>query len=69
MFLFFINFTHNMLKRKQPKKSAIAKTGAIISDRVGNYEHHPFFVRKAEKAKAFIEAHGMPKEFEKKTQA
>ena len=58
-----------MLKRKQSKRSAIAKTSAIISDRVGNYQQHPFFVRKAEKAKAFVEANGMPKEFERKTQA
>jgi hypothetical protein len=58
-----------MLKRKHSKKSAIAKTSAIISDQVGNYQQHPFFVRKAEKAKAFVEAHGIPKEFEQKTQA
>lgn len=54
------------LKRKQPKKSAIAKTGALISDQVANYENHPFFVRKATKAKAFIDTHGLPKDLEKK---
>lgn len=55
-----------MLKRKPSKRSSIAKTGAIISDRVGNYRNHPFFVKKAEKARAFIEAHGLPKELEQK---
>ena len=54
------------LKRKQPKKSAIAQTNAIVSDKVGNYENHPFVIKKAERAKAFIEAHGIPKEFEQK---
>ncbi|HEV2480621.1 MAG TPA: hypothetical protein VGS79_13185 [Puia sp.] len=54
------------LKRKQPKKSAIAKTSAILSDQVASYENHPFFVKKAERAKAFIEAHGLPKDLEKK---
>lgn len=49
-------------KRKQPKKSAIAKTSAIISAQVGSYENHPFFVKKAEKAKAFIDTHGLPEE-------
>jgi hypothetical protein len=54
------------IKRKTNKKKAISKTGAIISDRVGNYENHPFFVKKAERAKAFIEKNGLPKELAKK---
>jgi hypothetical protein len=49
------------LKKKSSKKAAISKTSAIISDKVGNYEHHPFFVKKAEKAKAFLNANGLPK--------
>ena len=49
------------LKKKSTKKAAISKTSAIISDQVGNYEHHPFFVKKAEKAKAFLNANGLPK--------
>lgn len=52
------------LNRKQPKKSALAKTSAIISAHVGNYANHPHFVKKAEKAKAFIDANGLPKELE-----
>jgi hypothetical protein len=55
-------------KRKQPKKSAIAKTNAIISAHVGSYENHPFFVEKAKKARAFIDAHGLPKDLEQKHQ-
>src|SRR5258705_9860135 len=39
------------------------KTFAIIDPNVGNYEKHPFFVKKANKAKALIKKVGMPKEF------
>ncbi|GGB23074.1 hypothetical protein [Puia dinghuensis] len=53
-------------EEEQLKQEAIAKTNAIISDRVGNYQNHPFFVKMAERAKAFIEAHGLPKEIEER---
>jgi hypothetical protein len=53
-------------KRKNIKKKATPKIGAIISDRIGNHENHPFFVKKAERAKAFIEKNGLPKELTRK---
>jgi hypothetical protein len=32
----------------------------IISDKVGNYENHPFFVNKTAKAKAKLKQVGLP---------
>lgn len=49
----------NKKKSKQPR----TKLGGIISDKVGNYENHPFFVKKTEEARAFIKKAGFPKEF------
>jgi hypothetical protein len=39
---------------------------AIVSEHVGNYEKHPFFVNKANEAKAFLKAAGLPKELGRK---
>ena len=41
------------------------KTFAIVDPKVGNYEKHPFFVRKANEAKALLKAVGMPKKLAK----
>lgn len=43
------------------KKETTKKTSAIIDPKVGNYEKHPFFVKKANEAKALIKAVGLPK--------
>lgn len=37
------------------------KVIATVSSKVGNYEKHPFFEKKAKEAKALIEAVGLPK--------
>ena len=37
------------------------KISAIIDNKVGNYEKHPFFVKKANAAKALVKAVGLPK--------
>jgi hypothetical protein len=50
------------LKDKKDKKKPGKKTGAIVSDHVGNYETHPFFIKKAKKAKAFLKLAGLPKQ-------
>jgi hypothetical protein len=34
-----------------------------ISDEVGNYEKHQYFVKKANDAKEFLDRVGLPKEF------
>jgi hypothetical protein len=36
------------------------KLSAIISEEVGNYENHPFFVKKTAKAKAKLKQVGLP---------
>jgi hypothetical protein len=49
-------------KVKKDQKKPAKKTGAIVSTTVGNYETHPFFVKKAKKAKAYLNAAGLPKQ-------
>jgi hypothetical protein len=46
---------------KNRKSSKRKKTFAIIDPKVGNYEKHPFFVKKANEAKAFLKKVGLPK--------
>lgn len=46
------------------KKKIREKTNAIVSSEVGNYEKHPFFVKKAEAAKALLEKVGLPKQLQ-----
>jgi len=46
---------------KNKKTNTKKKTIAIIDPKVGNYEKHPFFVKKANEAKALIKAVGLPK--------
>ena len=55
------------LKGKKERKSPVSKMGAVVSDHVGNYEKHPFFVKKANEEKAFLKAVGLPKELVRKS--
>ena len=51
-----------------PAKNKITtkkKTHAVVDPKVGNYEKHPFFVKKANEAKALLKAAGMPKKLAK----
>lgn len=41
------------------------KALAVIDPKVGNYEKHPFFVKKANEAKALLKAVGLPKKLAK----
>jgi hypothetical protein len=41
------------------------KCHAIIDAKVGNYEKHPFFVKKANEASAILKAAGLPKKLSK----
>jgi len=43
-------------KNKKSKKAS-----AVVDSKVGNYEKHPFFVKKANEAKAIIKKVGLPK--------
>lgn len=53
-------------KLKNSTRKKKIKTFGIIDPGVGNYENHPFFVKKANEAREFIEKYGLPKEFKKK---
>jgi hypothetical protein len=43
------------------KKASKKKASFIIDDTVGNYEKHPFFVKKANEGRALLKAAGLPK--------
>jgi hypothetical protein len=49
------------VKKKNNKQSTGKKTFAVIDTKVGNYEKHPFFIKKANEAKALLKAVGLPK--------
>ena len=53
-------------KKVAAKKKTSEKKGAIISDNVGNYEKHPFFIRKVAAAKALLQEVGLPKQLTRK---
>ena len=42
-------------------KANSKKTKAIIDSKLGNYEKHPYFVKKANEAKNLIKEVGLPK--------
>lgn len=41
------------------------KVYAVVDSKVGNYEKHPFFVKRANEVKALLKAVGLPKKLEK----
>ncbi len=43
------------------KNKRSKKTSAIVDSKVSNYEKHPFFVKKANEAKAILKRAGLPK--------
>lgn len=51
------------LKNKNTGKKK--KTFAMVDPKVGNYEKHPFFVKKANEAKALLKTVGLPRKFAK----
>jgi hypothetical protein len=52
-----------MPQAKKNRKIANKKINGIIDPSVGNYEKHPFFIKKANEMKALINKVGLPKEF------
>jgi len=46
---------------KHKKKSKAKKGVAIVDEKVGNYEKHPFFIKKATEANAILKEAGLPK--------
>ena len=47
------------------KKVNPKKLFGVIDPKVGNYEKHPFFVKKANEAKAILKRVGLPKKVAK----
>lgn len=47
------------------KNTGKKKTHALVDPKVGNYEKHPFFIKKANEAKALLKAVGLPKKLVK----
>lgn len=47
------------------KKPLNKKTLAVVDPKVGNYEKHPFFVKKANEARALLKTTGLPKKLSK----
>ena len=55
--------------KKKPTKKAATKAAVItVSDTVGNYEKHPFFVKKTNAAKSFLSKVGLPEQLKVKVQ-
>jgi len=51
--------------KSKNKTTSKKKTYAVVDSKVGNYEKHPFFVKKANEAKALLKAVGLPKKLVK----
>jgi hypothetical protein len=52
-----------MAKVKKNKKRRTKKTIGIIDPHMEDFSNDPFFVKKAEEAKAFLRKHGVPEGF------
>lgn len=52
--------------KKVSKKEKSGNGSAVVSENVGNYEKHPFFVKKAASAKELLLKTGLPKQLTKK---
>ena len=52
-------------KKANVQKHTTAKKnpGFDVTDKVGNYEKHPFFIKKANKVKEFLDKVGLPEGF------
>ena len=56
-------------KKVSTKQTLNKKINVIVTDGVGSYEKHPFFIKKAASAKALLLKIGLPKQLSKKTHA
>jgi len=45
---------------KSKKTAALNKVIGIVDPKVGNYEKHPYFVKKANEAKVLLKTVGLP---------
>jgi hypothetical protein len=56
-------------KNISKKETSAKKINAVVTDSVGNYEKHPFFIKKAVAAKALLLKAGLPKQLTRKAHA
>jgi|GEM_PF-589053 hypothetical protein len=61
----FIGGQDPLTKDEEKIISNFIKTQKLSKSKIGNYEKHPFFVKKANKAKVLIKAVGLPKKLAK----
>ena len=54
------------VKNTRPKSSIQNQVKLELSDAVGSYEKHPFFIKKTLSAKSLINDAGLPKQLSKK---
>ena len=59
----------NLKGKNSNASSKTHESSAVVSDTVGNYEKHPFFIKKAAAAKAILLKVGLPKQLAKKSHA
>lgn len=62
-----MNSKSNKSRDNQHKKTADKQGTDATNDAVGNYEKHPFFVTKANKAKSYLAKTGLPKQLATKS--
>ncbi len=55
------------MKKSKADKQQVRSKAAVVSESVGSYEKHPFFVRRRNEAKAFLKKVGLPAELTVKT--
>jgi hypothetical protein len=56
-----------MMPKKENNPKIVSQSGAIVRENVGNYEKHPFFVKKANRAKAYLKEVGLPPKLGRKS--
>ena len=57
----------NLKGKNSNASSKTHESSAVVSDTVGNYEKHPFFIKKASAAKVVLHKIGLPKQLVKKS--
>lgn len=56
-----------MAEKKDKRENRTEAGIAIVSEKVWNYEKHPFFVKKKKQAKDFLKKAGLPPVLGRKT--
>jgi hypothetical protein len=54
-------------KMNTDKRHQKNRSNAIVNSKVKSYSNDPFFVKKADESKQFLEKHGLPAAFQKRS--